>query len=151
VNDSPGLNFVSGILFYVPRYSAIHHFCDRLVALFSRSIYLRPKLNLQINPAEKLDAGEETSYSIVRGGRTMKITILSSKGQIVIPKQVREMLGVKSGTRFRVEVEENRIVLVPVKGTIGSSLCGRFRDENLLGELVAEHKRELGIERRKDG
>ncbi|MEW6770308.1 MAG: AbrB/MazE/SpoVT family DNA-binding domain-containing protein [Bacillota bacterium] len=80
----------------------------------------------------------------------MKITSLSSKGQIVIPKQVREMLGVKSGTRFRVEVEENRIVLVPVKGTIGSNLCGRFRDENLLGDLLAEHKRELGIERRKD-
>ncbi|HIE12832.1 MAG TPA: AbrB/MazE/SpoVT family DNA-binding domain-containing protein [Desulfotomaculum sp.] len=81
----------------------------------------------------------------------MKFASLSSKGQVVIPKQVREMLGVKSGSRFRVEVEENRIILVPVRGTIGSDLCGRFRGEDFLGDLMAEHERELGVERREDG
>jgi AbrB family looped-hinge helix DNA binding protein len=37
---------------------------------------------------------------------------LSSKGQIVIPKEVREKLGLKAGDKIKLEVEEGRRVVI---------------------------------------
>jgi AbrB family looped-hinge helix DNA binding protein len=37
---------------------------------------------------------------------------LSSKGQIVIPKEVREKLGLKAGDKIKLEVEEGRRVII---------------------------------------
>jgi len=42
-------------------------------------------------------------------------TTVSSKGQVVIPKPVREALGLTPGTVLRVRVEGKRIVLEPVE------------------------------------
>lgn len=42
-------------------------------------------------------------------------TVVSSKGQVVIPKEVRERLGLLPGTRLRVRVEGKRIVLEPLE------------------------------------
>lgn len=41
---------------------------------------------------------------------------VGSKGQVVIPKEVRELFGIRSGTEVAFSVEGKRIVLVP-KGT----------------------------------
>jgi AbrB family looped-hinge helix DNA binding protein len=38
---------------------------------------------------------------------------LSSKYQITIPKRVIQELGLESGDKLRLEVQDNRIVLVP--------------------------------------
>lgn len=38
---------------------------------------------------------------------------LTSKGQLVIPKTIRDALRVRSGTDFSVSIENERIVLVP--------------------------------------
>ena len=45
----------------------------------------------------------------------MDTTRLSSKGQIVLPKAVRESRKWPPGTEFRIEVFEDGIVLRPVK------------------------------------
>jgi len=37
------------------------------------------------------------------------VTKLSSKGQLVIPKQMREALGLSSGTRFYVTTEGTKL------------------------------------------
>ena len=37
---------------------------------------------------------------------------LSSKGQIVIPKAIREKLGLKAGDKIKLEVEEGKRVIV---------------------------------------
>ncbi len=40
-------------------------------------------------------------------------TVISSKGQVVIPKPVREALGLKPGTVLKVRVEGRRVILEP--------------------------------------
>ena len=44
----------------------------------------------------------------------MLTTRVSSKGQVVIPKPVRDKLGLLPGTVLRVEVEGKRVVLEPL-------------------------------------
>lgn len=39
---------------------------------------------------------------------------LSSKGQVVIPKEIREKLGLKKGDVLSVRLEEDRIILEPI-------------------------------------
>lgn len=40
-------------------------------------------------------------------------TILSSKGQVVVPRSVRAKLGLQAGTQFDVRTEGNTVVLAP--------------------------------------
>ena len=44
-----------------------------------------------------------------------EITALSSKGQIVLPKSVRNSLGLKKGTKFVVFADGDNILLKPIK------------------------------------
>lgn len=43
----------------------------------------------------------------------MRATTISSKGQIAIPKEIRNTLHIETGDRFTVEVRGNNIVLKP--------------------------------------
>ena len=43
-----------------------------------------------------------------------QITSVSTKGQFVIPSEMRASLGIKPGTRIAVTQEESRIVLEPI-------------------------------------
>ena len=42
-------------------------------------------------------------------------TVVSSKGQVVIPKQIREKLGLTPGTVLKVWVEGKKIILEPMQ------------------------------------
>lgn len=48
-------------------------------------------------------------------------TTLTSKGQLVIPKAVRDALHIKPGTKFEVQVKQGRIILKPSACTTASS------------------------------
>ena len=43
-----------------------------------------------------------------------QITTVSTKGQLVIPSQMRAQLGIRPGTRIAVALEGDHIVLYPV-------------------------------------
>jgi len=45
----------------------------------------------------------------------MKAVTVSSKFQVVIPREVRESMHLKPGTRIQVLQYENRIELIPIK------------------------------------
>lgn len=78
------------------------------------------------------------------------MTIVSVKGQVVIPKRVREAMGLRPGSRLRVETRGETIVLTPASRDMGRLLFGKHRGLNLLADITAEHRREIEKERHAD-
>jgi antitoxin PrlF len=68
---------------------------------------------------------------------------LSSKGQLVIPKTVREALGLGPGAQFRVWLREGKIVLEPVATSPLDALYGKYAGADLIADLEAEHQQEI--------
>jgi AbrB family looped-hinge helix DNA binding protein len=73
---------------------------------------------------------------------------ISSKGQLVIPKPMREALGISKGMRFHVTIEGKKIVLSPLASPI-DSLYGKYSGSDFLSELEEEHLSELRNEEEK--
>jgi AbrB family looped-hinge helix DNA binding protein len=69
-------------------------------------------------------------------------TMLSSKGQLVIPKPMRDALGLSSGMRLHVTIEGNKIILSPSPSPI-DSLYGKYSGIDFLSELEEEHLLEI--------
>ena len=69
-------------------------------------------------------------------------TTATAKGQIVIPSSIRRRLGIKEGTRIRIEEKGNEIILKPITREYVHSLRGRLRGKGLMKALMAEKKRE---------
>lgn len=53
----------------------------------------------------------------------MNLTTLSDKNQIVIPKSIRDSLGIKAGACLEVMAKGDLIILVPLKISRGSTSC----------------------------
>ena len=71
---------------------------------------------------------------------------LSSKGQLVIPKSVRQELGLEPGDQFHMEVEDDRLVLEPVAHSAIDRLYARYQGHDFLVDLEREHREELDRE-----
>lgn len=78
----------------------------------------------------------------------MSITTLSSKGQLVIPKEIREALGIKPGKKvvFKM-VKDHLIEILPVPEDPVKYFCGIFKEgpsltKALLKERGEDKKRE---------
>ncbi|GFN22873.1 MAG: AbrB/MazE/SpoVT family DNA-binding domain-containing protein [Thermoanaerobacteraceae bacterium] len=82
----------------------------------------------------------------------MQVTTLSTKGQLVLPKEIRERLGLFPGDRLKVELSGGRIVLEPIEGKARKGWRrwrGAFAGSDMLEEHVAEHR--LEVERDEEG
>lgn len=76
----------------------------------------------------------------------MQIISLSSKGQLVLPKGIREQLALKPGDRLKVELAGNRIILEPLSEEPRHGWRrwgGAFRGSRMLEEHQAEHRAEV--------
>ena len=80
-------------------------------------------------------------------GSTMLVK-LSPKGQVVLPRTVREALGLGPGTVLKVACQGRKIVLEPVSPLMIDRLYGKFAGEPLLTDLEAEHRQEILRENR---
>ena len=71
-------------------------------------------------------------------------TIVTSKGQVVIPSKIRRRLGVKEGTYLQIDMDEQtrKIILTPITREYIHSLRGKYRGRGLMKALMAEKKRE---------
>ncbi len=68
---------------------------------------------------------------------------LSSKGQLVLPKKIRETLHLKNGDQFQARIVDGNIVLEPLKKDAIDRLHGILEGTDVLKELEEEHRREV--------
>lgn len=76
----------------------------------------------------------------------MDTVTVSSKGQIVIPKALRNLLKLSEGDKLRVSLHRNRLSLEPVnqkEPTNWRSWEGMLANTNALQDHVAEHAEEV--------
>ena len=77
----------------------------------------------------------------------MTLVRLSSKGQLVIPRSIRQALGLDPGTQFEIQLEGRRIVLEPVEVVPPlKTLYGKYPGTDFLADLEQEHQQELNDE-----
>jgi AbrB family looped-hinge helix DNA binding protein len=73
-------------------------------------------------------------------------TVVSTKGQIVIPAGLREELGINAGTRLAIQRENNHLVLQPITEEFIRSVRGCLKGET---SLVKAREREHRIEKQR--
>jgi AbrB family looped-hinge helix DNA binding protein len=72
-----------------------------------------------------------------------RITTVSSKGQFVIPAEIRASLGIEPGTRISVTLQDSRIVLEPVSEELVDKTRGLFaRGPSLSAALKRERQKD---------
>jgi AbrB family looped-hinge helix DNA binding protein len=72
-----------------------------------------------------------------------EIATVSTKGQFVIPADIREALGIRPGTRIAVLREGNRIILEPVNREYLRALRGSLAGSpSMTDELLKERREE---------
>ncbi len=69
------------------------------------------------------------------------ITTVSTKGQLVIPAGMREMLGIVPGVRVALTLEDGVIVLRPVSERLVDETCGMFAGGPSLADELQKERR----------
>ena len=79
-------------------------------------------------------------------------TVISSKGQVVIPAELREKLGLDKGTRASWSQDGIRLVLTPTTERLLDEIQGFLKprpgERSMLDELIEERERERRREKR---
>ena len=72
------------------------------------------------------------------------LVTLSSKGQLVIPKNVRTNLALAPGDHLRLRVVDGTIILERVEAaSLIDALYGKYAADDMLTELEQEHQQEV--------
>jgi AbrB family looped-hinge helix DNA binding protein len=73
----------------------------------------------------------------------MRIVQVSNKGQILIPKYLRQKYGVKPGSRVQILEETEGLLVKPVPEDPIATACGFLEgDYSLTKDLIKEHRKE---------
>ena len=78
----------------------------------------------------------------------MALVKLSCKGQLVLPKDIRDALGLGPGTLLKVRTRGRQVLLEPVTTSLIDRLYGKFAAEDCLTDLEVEHQQEIQRDRR---
>lgn len=80
----------------------------------------------------------------------MSTVTVSTKGQIVVPKEIRDALGIKSGQKVSLKVIKDHAELTPIPIDPVKEFCGVFeKGVSLTGALLKERKEEGRLEEKK--
>ncbi|MGC8494758.1 MAG: AbrB/MazE/SpoVT family DNA-binding domain-containing protein [Syntrophobacteraceae bacterium] len=71
----------------------------------------------------------------------MPVVKASSKGQIVIPKELREKLGIGAGRKLLLRLVEDHMEIIPLPEEPVKTLRGTLKGETSLAEDLLEQRR----------
>ena len=69
-----------------------------------------------------------------------RITTVSTKGQLIIPAEMRESLGIEPGTRIAVTLQGPRIILEPVSDKLVEETRGLFAGKPSLSAALKKER-----------
>jgi AbrB family looped-hinge helix DNA binding protein len=73
-------------------------------------------------------------------------TVISSKGQVVIPAELREQFGLERGTPASWSEEQGKLVLTPINEALLDEIMGSLKpspgEVSMFDELFVERERE---------
>jgi len=71
------------------------------------------------------------------------LTVVGSKGRVVIPASLRKKLGIKAGTRLAIHRDGNQLILYPVNDALIRKLRGSCKGkDSIAAAREREHRRE---------
>jgi AbrB family looped-hinge helix DNA binding protein len=70
-----------------------------------------------------------------------QITTVSTKGQLVIPAEMRTRLGIHPGTRVSMMIEDQRIILQPVSEKLVDETLGMLAGGPSLADELQKERR----------
>jgi AbrB family looped-hinge helix DNA binding protein len=70
----------------------------------------------------------------------MATTIVTTKGQIVIPSKIRKRMNLKKGTKIYLEEKDNELILKPVTNTYFKKLAGILNTKGRLSKKLLEER-----------
>ena len=77
---------------------------------------------------------------------------MGRKGQVVIPKEIRDQIGLKPGQEVAFSVEGNRVMLLPIPEDIVGFLRGWGKQyKGMLEALAEDHRWEMEKDDRRFG
>jgi len=80
----------------------------------------------------------------------MAAVVTSAKGQVVIPKKERDMIGIKPGSKVIVELVNDHIEIRPLPEDPVEHFCGIFKEgSSLTRALLKERQKDLNREKEK--
>ncbi|MCP4625312.1 MAG: AbrB/MazE/SpoVT family DNA-binding domain-containing protein [bacterium] len=71
----------------------------------------------------------------------MIVVTASSRGQIVIPKEIRKKLNIVAGKKLSVKAEGDQVLLTPLPDDPVEAFCGIFKDKSSLTSALTEHRK----------
>jgi AbrB family looped-hinge helix DNA binding protein len=77
-------------------------------------------------------------------------TTISSKGQVVVPAELREQLGLKKGTRATWTEDKGRLILVPITERLLDEIQGFLKPRPGEPSMFEEHFKERDRERQRE-
>jgi len=74
---------------------------------------------------------------------------VSSRGQVALPKAIREQLGLGEGTSLTVRVKGDEVILRKAPAGSWREWEGRLKGSDLLGDLARSRRKELARDRKR--
>ena len=73
----------------------------------------------------------------------METSVVTVKGQIVVPSKIRKKFGIKKGTKIAFIEQNGKLIIQPLDKSYFESLAGMLgTDGDMLKSLVEDKKRE---------
>lgn len=70
----------------------------------------------------------------------MPTTVVTTKGQVVIPAKIRRKLNIRKGTRLYIEERGNELILKPVTPAYLEKIAGVLQTKGKLSKALLEER-----------